>query len=143
MRVTMLVSVLGASVFGLSPGGGEAPLPTQAADRECVQISGKQIGALPLIIRVGEEKLQFRGWEATDVTATEWVGFKLEGSPRVSFTVKAGEQEFESTGAGWNNPHGVVGPKVQGIDAITFCVEKSAPWVAQAEPAQVTAGDYD
>jgi hypothetical protein len=105
----------------------EAPVaPVQRlAAQACATVEGPAIGALPLEVRVGGATVALAEWTATDETATTLVGFAAHLPPDVVYTVRAGSSVFAGTSARWLHPAGVVGPRVKGIERITFC--RAAP----------------
>jgi hypothetical protein len=91
-----------------------------ATESECVRLSGSQIGQLPLIVEVAGQKVEFIEWKATDITADELIGFTVQASDALRFTVEAGDSTFSGS-ANWIHPSGVVGPQVKPIRALTVC----------------------
>ncbi|MFT3711603.1 MAG: hypothetical protein QM817_28535 [Archangium sp.] len=99
-----------------------APVVTQ-----CARITKSQIGQLPLDVEVGGKTVRLVEWTIADETATDAVGFAAQLPSDVTFTVKAGDREFHGNQPRWLHPEGVAGPRVRGIDAVTFCTPTSAP----------------
>ncbi|MBS1151280.1 MAG: hypothetical protein H6Q89_2978 [Myxococcaceae bacterium] len=91
-----------------------------AAPAECVRLSGSQIGQLPLVVDLAGQRVEFTEWKATDITATELIGFTAQAPTDFHFTVEAGGSKFPAT-ANWLHPAGVVGPQVRPIRALTIC----------------------
>lgn len=112
----LLVSLFGSLVFSGSPVQTPAPVPVQPT---CVRV--QSIGALPLVVQVGDAKVTFTEWMAKDVDAEEMIGFRATATGPVSFVVRAGGETFEGEGTTWQNPHGVVGEGVRGINALDLC----------------------
>lgn len=98
----------------------DEPVGTPAPAAECVRLEGSQIGQLPLTLTVGGQTVALKEWKATDITATELIGFTAEAPEAVRFEVEAGGATFEA-GANWLHPAGVIGPQVKAIDALTIC----------------------
>lgn len=139
MRIAMIVTglVLGPALMlgGLRlPGhraeAAPAPAPVcselvvpvnQAAPEGCARVSMDDIGRLPLDLNVGGQVVHFAEWTATDETQAELVGFAAQVPPGVVYTVRAGNDVFVAQGSRWLHPAGLVGPKVHGIDQVTFC----------------------
>ena len=94
--------------------------PTPPPLSTCVRLSGSQIGQLPLIVELAGKKVEFTEWKATDITASELVGFTAQAPDDFRFTVEAGDSKFPAT-ANWLHPAGVVGPQVKAIGALTIC----------------------
>jgi hypothetical protein len=94
---------------------------TEAAKvKACVRLE-HEVGQLPLEVRVGDQTVRFVQWKAADEKATELIGFTAEIPSEVHWTVEAGNERFDGNGDDWLNPHGVVGPKVKPIRAMTLC----------------------
>ncbi len=106
-----------------------------AATASCVVVEGDRLGQLPLTIRVGDVFVRFAEWTLPDALATKPVGFAAELPAGVTFTVRAGDEDFTGTGARWLNPWGVDGPRVHPIGRITFCRRSSPPQLALGLPA--------
>jgi hypothetical protein len=87
----------------------------------CSTIDGALLGQLPLTVELGGEAITFAEWTLPDEVSGDFVGFAASIPSDVSYTVKAGTDEFRSASPRWLNPHGVAGPRVHGIDRITFC----------------------
>lgn len=87
----------------------------------CVQVSGAQIGELPLELTVGGQRVRFIEWSQRDLASSDAIGFRVEDSEGLAFTVEAGGERFAATGSSWLHPAGVVGPRVHSIDAVTIC----------------------
>ena len=98
----------------------DAPVDTPAPAAECVRLGGSQIGQLPLTVVVGGQTVALREWKATDITASQLVGFTADAPETVRFEVEAGGAKFPAS-ANWLHPAGVIGPQVKAIDAITVC----------------------
>lgn len=94
------------------------PAPAPAA--ECVRLTGAQIGQLPLTFQVGGQAFEVVEWKATDITATELIGFTAKGPQSARFEVEAGGVRFDAS-SNWLHPAGVIGPHVKPIAAITVC----------------------
>jgi hypothetical protein len=90
--------------------------------KACVRLE-HEIGQLPLEVKVGDRVVRFVQWKAADEKATELIGFTAEVPSDVRWTVEAGQERFEGDGDDWLNPHGVVGPKVKPIHAMTLCAD--------------------
>jgi hypothetical protein len=92
------------------------PLPAA-----CVRLEGDQIGALPTSFVAGGQPVVIDEWAARDATGKELVGFAADLPGDVVYVVHAGDQTFVDMRARWLHPAGVVGPRSQAIDALTFC----------------------
>jgi hypothetical protein len=93
----------------------------QAAPEGCARVARDDIGRLPLELNVGGQVVHFAEWTATDETQTTLVGFAAQVPAGVVYTVRAGGDVFVAQGSRWLHPAGLVGPKVHGIDQVTFC----------------------
>ena len=97
--------------------------PTAAASSaECVRLSGPQIGQLPLTVQLGNQRVEFLEWKATDITASELIGYTVRALADFSYTVEAGAEQFPAS-ANWLHPAGVVGPHVSPIRSLTVCAK--------------------
>jgi hypothetical protein len=114
----LLVSLFGSLVFS----GGRPVEPPAAPAEVCVEV--KQVGALPLTVNVGATQVRFNEWMAKDADAQELIGFRATATGPVSFAVRAGGEELSGVGAEWQNPHGVVGARVHGIERLTLCAQR-------------------
>lgn len=129
--------IFGAAVLALA--GSATQLPASAVEtnarqvmvQTCTRVDGKNLGALPLEVDVGGKIVRFSEWTTADELATDVVGFATQLPQGVTFTVQAGERTFESSSPRWLHPLGVSGPRVQGIDAVTFCTQAHRPALAQ------------
>jgi len=99
-----------------------SPKATTTSNRikACVRLE-HEVGQLPLEIKVGDQTVRFVQWKAADEKATELIGFTAEIPSDIHWTVEAGDERFDGNGDDWLNPHGVVGPKVKPIRAMTLC----------------------
>ncbi|MBL8911757.1 MAG: hypothetical protein JNM17_13780 [Archangium sp.] len=95
----------------------------------CTRISKAQVGQLPLDVEVGGKTVRMVEWTIADETATDAVGFAAQLPADVEFTVQAGERTFRGKQGRWLHPDGVAGPRVKGIDALTFCTASITPAV--------------
>ncbi|MCC6337290.1 MAG: hypothetical protein IT380_25260 [Myxococcales bacterium] len=93
----------------------------QPAPDGCARISLDDVGRLPLELNVGGRTVKLAEWTATDETQAELVGFAAQLPSDVIYTVRAGADVFVGGEPRWLNPNGLVGPKVHGIDQVTFC----------------------
>ncbi|MEW6432918.1 MAG: hypothetical protein AB1730_15555 [Myxococcota bacterium] len=93
----------------------------QPAPDGCARVSAGDIGSLPLELDVGGRTVRLAEWTATDETQEEFVGFAAHLPGDVVYMVRAGDDVFLGSGARWLHPAGLVGPKVHGIDQVTFC----------------------
>lgn len=91
------------------------------APAECVRLEGDDVGRLPLDLRVGGRTVRLAEWTQVDESSREVVGFAAHLPADVMFTVKVGDEHFIGAEPRWLNPHGVVGPRVHGIEQVTFC----------------------
>ena len=101
-------------VFTVEP---QAPTP-----RDCVRLSGNQIGQLPLTLELAGQRIVFLEWKATDITASKLIGFTARAPDGMRFSVEAGERQFDAS-SNWLHPAGVVGPRVKPIRALTVCAD--------------------
>jgi hypothetical protein len=136
MRITaaLISSVLLACVRPVAAThepAGRAP----AATTSCAIVEGDRLGQLPLTIQVGDVFVRFAEWTLPDALATGAVGFAADLPADVTFTVRAGGEDFSGTGARWLNPYGVDGPRVHPIERITFCRRSSPARLALGLPA--------
>ena len=98
-----------------------AVLPAPVAVTTCASIDGDRLGQLPLTVALGDEAIAFAEWSVPDEQSTDVVGFAAHLPADVTFTVKAGDDEFHSASPRWLNPRGVSGPRVRPVERITFC----------------------
>lgn len=110
----------------------ETPL-AEVSVQVCTRVDGAQLGALPLEVTVGGKTVRFAEWTTADELSTEVVGFAAQLPDEVTFTVEAGDQIFASASPRWLHPRGVFGPRVHGIDALTFCTQPGRQTLALAE----------
>ncbi len=121
LRLTAL-GFLALGFLGAGRQAGDASAKPATANRikACVRLE-REVGQLPLEIKVGDQTVRFVQWKAADEKATELIGFTAEIPSDVHWTVEAGDERFDGNGDDWLNPHGVVGPKVKPIRAMTLC----------------------
>ena len=93
---------------------------------QCATVTGAQLGALPLEVEVAGHTVRFTEWTMADEAASDFIGFAASVPGGVQFTVRAGERTFSGTGSRWLHPAGFAGPRVRGIDAVTFCTSTPA-----------------
>lgn len=98
-----------------------AVAPAAVAVTTCASIEGARLGQLPLTVELGDETIAFAEWSVPDEQSTDVVGFAAHLPGDVTFTVKAGDDEFRSASPRWLHPRGVSGPRVRPVDRITFC----------------------
>jgi hypothetical protein len=113
---SLLVSLFGGLLFS---GGSAADKQPVLLPPVCVQV--QQVGALPLTVNVGATQVRFTEWMAMDADAQDFIGFRAAATGPLSFAVRAGGEELTGQGSEWQNPHGVVGARVHGIDQLTLC----------------------
>lgn len=120
MRFIVVASL---SLLGCARGLPMAPLSSQLplATTTCASVSGSQLGALPLTVALGEERIAFAEWSVPDERSTDVVGFAAHLPGGVTFTVKAGDDEFRGASPRWLHPRGISGPRVHPVERITFC----------------------
>jgi hypothetical protein len=122
-----------------APACGQLVAPVkEAAPEGCARVAMDDIGRLPLELNVGGQVVRFAEWTATDETQTTLVGFAAQVPEGVVYTVRAGEDVFVAQGSRWLHPAGLVGPKVHGIDEVTFC-KLPAPEPGCSAPSITTA----
>lgn len=122
LRLTAL-GIMGLAFLGAGRQADSAsPKATTTSNRikACVRLE-HEVGQLPLEIKVGDQTVRFVQWKAADEKATELIGFTAEIPSDIHWTVEAGDERFDGNGDDWLNPHGVVGPKVKPIRAMTLC----------------------
>lgn len=107
-----------------------APVVVAHVKTTCTAVEGEALGRLPLTIQLGDEAISFAEWSLPDERSTSVVGFAAHLPGGVSFTVKAGDEEFRSAAPRWHHPRGVSGPRVRPVERITFCRTSSPPVVA-------------
>lgn len=100
-------------------------------ERHCTDVDGALLGRLPLTVEVGPHAVTFAEWTVPDERSTRVVGFATHLPGDVSFTVKAGADEFQSTSPRWLHPRGVSGPRVHPVERITFCANSRPEVVAR------------
>lgn len=133
MRHSFVIAGLVAALVGCA----EAPaarLEVSAVPvaTQCATVKGSQLGALPLEVELAGHTIRFTEWTMADEAASDFIGFAASVPTGVQFTVRAGERTFASAGSRWVHPAGVAGPRVKGIDAVTFCTSTSASAVIAA-----------
>jgi hypothetical protein len=127
--------VLTFSCLGNHPPLSTGSLAVAPLEPRCTRVSGSRIGQLPLEVKLGEQTVRLTEWTAGDAVSTAVVGFAAEFPAGVTFTVEAGDRTFAGDSPRWLNPLGVAGPRVHGIDALTFCAHGDVePNVARAAP---------
>lgn len=115
-----MIRALTAAFLVVTVSNEEPQAPASAPAAECVRLTGGQIGALPLTFTVGGQTVALQEWKATDITASELIGFTATAPDAVRFQVEAGGETFEAS-SNWLHPAGVIGPQVKPIRAITVC----------------------
>lgn len=88
---------------------------------QCVALRQSQVGALPLELELGGARVAITEWILADEEATSAIGFRASVPSGVSFHVRAGADVFSGAGGQWLHPRGFAGPRVAGIDQVTFC----------------------
>lgn len=88
---------------------------------QCVALRPGQVGALPVELDLGTSKVTIREWTLADEEATAAIGFRASVPAGVTYQVRAGGDVFPGRGEAWLHPRGFSGPRVHGIDGITFC----------------------
>lgn len=133
MRTTLTLSSLALAVVAChasrTASSGAVAAEREACEplpRACVTVSGQALGQLPLEVPVGEGTVRFAEWTQADASSTAFVGFAAQVPEGIHYTVAAGGEQFEGQGSRWLNPRGVDGPRVHGIDEVTFCVARTA-----------------
>ncbi len=121
LRLTAL-GIMGLAFLGAGRQVDQTSTKSTTSNRikACVRLE-HEVGQLPLEVRVGDQVVRFVQWKAADEKATELIGFTAEIPSDVHWTVEAGDERFDGNGDDWLNPHGVVGPKVKPIRAMTLC----------------------
>lgn len=95
----------------------KGPTPPQ-----CVQISGEDVGRLPLELRLGDHTaIHLAEWTQVDEASHGFVGFAAHLPANVVYAVKAGDVYFSGRDARWLHPAGLTGPRVHRIEAVSFC----------------------
>jgi hypothetical protein len=129
--------IVGAAMIALCGTVPEAPAShleatvSEVSLQSCKRVEGPELGALPLEVEVGGKTIRFAEWTTADELSTEVVGFAAQLPVGVTFTVEAGDRTFTGASSRWLNPEGVSGPRVHGIDALTFCTQAHQPTLAQ------------
>jgi hypothetical protein len=129
--------IIGAAVIALCGSATQFPASTiettggEIVLQACTRVEGKDLGALPLEVEVGGKTVRFAEWTTPDELSTDVVGFATQLPIDVTFTVQAGDRTFQSDSPRWLHPLGVSGPRVHGIDAVTFCTQAVRPTLAQ------------
>lgn len=128
--------IIGAAVLALCGTTSEPPASRlelavgEVVTQTCTRVEGKDLGALPLEIEVGGKTVRFAEWTTADELATDYLGFATQLPADVTFTVEAGDRTFKSASPRWLHPLGFSGPRVHGIDAVTFCTQAGQPALA-------------
>ncbi|MFZ5440605.1 MAG: hypothetical protein ACOZQL_11390 [Myxococcota bacterium] len=104
-----------------------------AVTTQCVRVGADEVGRLPLEVELAGRTVRFAEWTQVDESSATIVGFAAQLPEGVTFTVEAGERSFRSDQPRWLHPAGVSGPRVHGIDAVTFCTSGPAPVLALAD----------
>ena len=95
----------------------KAPTPPH-----CVQVDGKDVGMLPLELRLGSRTtIHFAEWTQVDESSSDVIGFAAHLPADVVYAVKAGDDVYTGREPRWLHPAGITGPRVHRIDAVTFC----------------------
>lgn len=89
---------------------------------QCVQITGEDVGRLPLELRLGDRTtIHLAEWTQVDETSSGFVGFAAHLPADVVYAVKAGDVYFTGRDPRWLHPAGLTGPRVHRIEAVSFC----------------------
>lgn len=129
MRSLILLAV---AIVGCDRAAPEPALVASAPARvtTCASVDGDRLGRLPLTVELGDEAIAFAEWSLPDEQSSDVVGFAAHLPGDVTFTVKAGTDEFRSASPRWLHPRGVSGPRVHPVERITFCRTVSPQVVA-------------
>jgi hypothetical protein len=88
---------------------------------QCVAVRSDQLGQLPLSLELGTTQVTLLEWTLADEEATSAIGFRASVPADVTFHVRAGADLFVGRGDHWLHPRGFAGPRVHGIDGLSFC----------------------
>ena len=129
--------IVGAALIALCGTVPETPASrleaavSEVSLQTCKRVEGQDLGSLPLEVELGGKTVRFAEWTTADELSTQLVGFAAQLPVGVTFTVEAGDRTFTGASSRWLNPEGVSGPRVHGIDALTFCTQARQPALAQ------------
>ncbi len=121
MRATVLGLVVMTGCVGAPPAGQLEVSARPTVVEQCTELRAAQLGTLPLVVELGSTRITFQEWTLADAEATSAVGFAASVPVGVTFHVRAGADVFSGRGDRWLHPRGVAGPRVHGIEGITFC----------------------
>jgi len=122
----LIVGLVGALVGCAEAPASRLQVSAVPVATQCATVMGSQLGALPLEVEVAGHTVRFTEWTMADEAASDFIGFAASVPGSVQFTVRAGERTFSGTGSRWLHPAGFAGPRVRGIDAVTFCTSTPA-----------------
>lgn len=114
----LAVTVLG--VVAMKSNLHTSPEP-QGPKTRCVRVERGEVGRLPLELSLGDDTVRLEEWTQADEASTAVVGFAARLPVGVVFTVQAGDESFTGSAPRWLHPRGLMGPRVQGIEQVTFC----------------------
>jgi hypothetical protein len=129
--------IVGAALIALCGTVPETPASrleagvSEVSLQTCKRVEGPDVGSLPLEVELAGKTIRFAEWTTADELSTEVVGFAVRLPAGVTFTVEAGDRTFDGAAPRWLHPDGVSGPRVHGIDALTFCTQARQPAIAQ------------
>lgn len=128
MLRTVIVAV-GLSGCGLAskPATRFESTSAPVAVETCRRVEGSALGALPLVLDVGDKTVRFAEWSTAVEGGHDYFGFAAQVPAGVRFTVEAGERTFVSASPRWVHPLGMIGPHAQPIEAIEFCTVVTKP----------------
>lgn len=119
MRMALLaVTVLGVVAMKSNLNASSEP---EGPQTRCVRVERGEVGRLPLELSLGDDTVRLEEWTQADESSTAVVGFAARLPAGVVFMVQAGDESFTGSAPRWLHPRGLVGPRVQGIEQVTFC----------------------
>lgn len=131
MLRTVIVAVGLSGCMSSKPAARLESTGAPVAVESCRRVEGSALGALPLVLDVGDKTVRFAEWTQAEEGGRDYFGFAAQVPAGVRFTVEAGERTFVSASPRWLHPLGLSGPRAEPIKAIEFCTA--------ARPAAVAA----
>lgn len=127
MLRTVIVAVGLSGCWSAKPAATLESTSASVAVETCRRVEGSALGALPLVLEVGDVTVRFAEWTTAEEGGRAFYGFAAQVPAGVRFTVKAGERTFVSASPRWLHPLGIVGPATAPIDSIEFCASGTGP----------------
>lgn len=128
MLRTIIVAIgLSGCMWSSKPATRLESTSAPVAVETCRRVEGSALGALPLVLDVGDKTVRFAEWSTAEEGGRDYFGFAAQVPAGVHFTVEAGERTFASTSPRWVHPLGMIGRHAEPISAIEFCTVVAKP----------------